>query len=250
MARSSLRAALAACAWLLAGKPLAHAAATFADGPEAFRYLHAVATHQRCVNCHGRLTNGVHHPTVADDLHRHPMNVSAALTQTLVLPGGGMTPPALGTACMTCHQVRNADHPRLPPGAADDAAVPGFRWAMPPRSMMLRRDLTRAALCHLWTDRNPDRDRGSLESAEERRKLAAAFVEHVETDPLIHWGFDPGPGREPVPLWDDVRSGQRMPPSKRAERAKAEPLYADLVEAMKVWTAWLVRDERNRCESL
>ena len=32
-----------------------------------------------------------------------------------------------------------------------------------------------------------------------RRKRADEVAEHIEHDPLVHWGWKPGPGREPAP---------------------------------------------------
>lgn len=35
------------------------------DEQTAFSYLHQVATHPRCANCHGKVTDGAHRPTWA-----------------------------------------------------------------------------------------------------------------------------------------------------------------------------------------
>ena len=112
------------------GAPAA-ALAEGGSGPEAFAYLHSVATHPRCVNCHGRIIDGEFTPTVGDDLHPHPMNIRARITE-------------LGMACTTCHQLRNSDAEHLPPGAtgAPDGAFAGVRWQMPPPGMILTTTMT------------------------------------------------------------------------------------------------------------
>ena len=178
----------------------AHAEAKkFDGGAEAFQYLHKVATHPRCMNCHGQIVNEVHVPTVGDSLKPHPMNITSKI-------------PELGMDCTGCHQKQNLPGKHMPPGAANNL-MPTFLWHMPQESMILSKDMSQQDLCELWTDNVKNKNRGSLDDLVKLRK---EFMHHVEADPLIHWTFNPGNGRTPAP----------------GSREK-------LVGAMDVWISWL-----------
>lgn len=157
-------------------------AARFSGGPEAFAYIHRVATHPRCANCHGQVEDGIHVPTVGDQRQPHPMFITHRLDQ-------------LGHDCTSCHQRKNLDGPRLPPGASNNL-MPTFLWHMPPESMIIPPGMTAAALCEQWTDPARNGNRGSLEDL---ATLREEFMFHVESDPLIHWAFKPGYGRTAAP---------------------------------------------------
>ena len=174
-------------------------ASRFADGREAFEYLHSVATHPRCRNCHGQVVEGVHFPTVGDKSIPHPMNITSKI-------------PELGMDCTGCHQDRNLSGKHMPPGAANNL-MPDFLWHMPQSSMVISKNMTQQELCELWTDNVKNKNRGSLDDL---GRLREEFMHHVEADPLIHWAFSPGNGRTPAP----------------GNREK-------LVGAMDVWVAWL-----------
>lgn len=172
----------------------------FVDGRDAFTYLHAVATHPRCANCHGKIDeDGVHIPTVGDARVPHPMRITHRLGQ-------------LGHACTSCHQRRNLAGARMPPGASNNL-MPDFLWHMPPASMIIPPDVAPSALCAQWTDPATNGGRGGLDDL---AALRDAFTFHVESDPLIHWAFRPGNGRTPAP-------GSRP----------------ELVGAMSRWIDWL-----------
>jgi hypothetical protein len=104
--------------------------------------------------------------------------------------------------CQSCHQKFNIDAYGTPPGAADDVAMPGFLWHMPPKPMMLPANLTARDLCEQWLDpaRNSSPlvpDRGSRSDL---AKLRAEFLDHhAAIDPLIKWAWNPGKGRSPAP---------------------------------------------------
>ena len=182
------------------------------DGPAAFDYLFKVATHPRCVNCHGILSEGKHIPTIGEDRKPPAMNVSSHL-------------PSLGTPCTACHQKKNFPEAGYPPGAANDL-MPGFLWHMPPPSMIIRPGLTKKELCQLWTDpKRNSKVEGGRGSLADLATFEKEFVHHVTDDPLIHWAFDPGPGRTPAP-------GSRE----------------QLISAMKTWIGWL--KQGNNCNNL
>ena len=39
--------------------------------------------------------------------------------------------------------------------------------------------------------------------AQTRGRDLSALIEHVDKDPLVQWGWSPGPGRTPVPVPHD-----------------------------------------------
>lgn len=127
-----------------------------------------VLRHPRCMNCHSQGD----YPRQGDDGHRHAMNVRRG-------PGGfGVT----AEKCGTCHQDHNLDSAHLPPGA------PG--WHLPPPSMpMIWQGLTDAQLCESIKDPRQNHDRNLNQ-----------LVEHFTEDKLVAWGWNPGPGRTPVPM--------------------------------------------------
>jgi isoquinoline 1-oxidoreductase subunit beta len=187
------------------------------DGKTAFDYLHSVASHPRCVNCHGILKNGEHVPTVGNGpvLQPHPMRITSVY-------------PNLGGDCITCHQKENIPLVGAPPGAANNL-MKDFLWQMPPTTMILKLNIGKKELCEIWT--NPQKnagkngDRGGVSSPEALAKMRKEFMHHVSDDPLVHWAFQPGIGRTAAP-------GSRE----------------QLISAMDSWIGWL--EQGNRCGQL
>jgi hypothetical protein len=167
------------------------ASAAFADdrpvpspeaGKKAFLDVARVLQSPRCVNCHPAGDA----PLQGDKPKPHAMNITRASV-------------AAGLLCTTCHQERNSEAvgvPGGPPGAP--------RWGLPAKEMpLVFEGLTPTQLCEQMKDpeRNGHRD-------------AQALLAHVEHDPLVAWGWQPG-GRRTVP-----------------------PLtHAAFVDAWKTWTA-------------
>ena len=134
-----------------------------AKSVEAFRTVARVLRHPRCLNCHpsGDI------PRVGDDRRVHAMNVQRG-------PANHGMP---GLECSACHQKSNQPY----------AGVPGApHWSLAPLSMG-------------WEDLD---DRGLAEQLKDRArnggKTLAELLHHVEHDPLVLWGWDPGPGRAAV----------------------------------------------------
>lgn len=80
----------------------------------AFNYLFDVATHPRCVNCHGVIEDGAHRPTVGDNSVPHPMNITSLNNLKMAVQDGkfvqvGETHPV---NCRGCHQDENARETR------------------------------------------------------------------------------------------------------------------------------------------
>lgn len=117
----------------------------------------------RCVNCHPR--DDI--PKQRDDGRRHAMSVAR----------GPDNLGNIGARCYACHQPKNSTVSNVP-GAPN--------WHLAPLSMGWK-GLSHVELCTVLKD--PTLNGG---------KDVAALVKHMEEDPLVLWGWDPGNGRKPV----------------------------------------------------
>lgn len=166
----------------LAATSLAGADDPGVAGRKAFADVARVLQSPRCMNCH---PDG-DAPLQTDRSVRHAMNIRRASIEA-------------GLPCHTCHQERNSEAVGVkggPPGAP--------RWNLPPKEMpMVFQNRSLHALCEQLKD--PEQN---------GHKDMAALLEHVDHDPLVLWGWEPG--------------GQRTRP----------PLgHAAFVDAFKVWMA-------------
>jgi hypothetical protein len=183
----SLRGSIAAT-WLLGLLPLG--AATL-DGPiwaqpaatgerdslAAWDKIVAVLTHPRCLNCHQLNT-----PLQGDRRRVH-------------IPAVVRGDDNMGVGPMRCHNCHSDS------GNNQASGVPGApHWQLAPVSMVWE-GLSTGDLCRMLKD-----------PARNGNRAPESLVEHVETERLVLWGWNPGGRREPVPL-----------PHK------------DFVEQMKVW---------------
>ena len=133
----------------------------------AFEAIVPVLRHPRCMNCHSKGD----FPRQGNDRHPHFMNVRRGTA------GEGVA----GVKCAACHQESNLAGPHLPPGAPD--------WRLPSPDMpMIWEGLPVRQLCQLFKD--PKQNGGHT---------IEQIVEHMES-PLVQWGWNPGEGREPVPM--------------------------------------------------
>ena len=99
-----------------------------------------------------------------------------------------------GMRCDTCHQSANLPGANMPPGNP--------KWSLPaPGTKMVFVGRTPAELCRQLKD--PKQTGG---------RSLAQLLEHVSSDELVGWGWDPGTGRA-------------LPPLSRA----------DTVTQMKIW---------------
>lgn len=136
---------------------------------QTFEPIHEVLSHPRCVNCHVGadgipLQGGDDGPAVP-----HAQNIRAGESRM-----GIETIP-----CETCHRAQNSALPHGAPGVEGWALAPvEMQWAA--RSA--------GAICRQLKD--PRRNGG---------RTLEEVAEHVGHDPLVVWGWAPGPGREPVP---------------------------------------------------
>jgi hypothetical protein len=160
-----LRVAFAVSAVVVGLAVTVGARAQKADTPSvaAFRVVHSVVTHPRCMNCH----TTVGWPTQGDDRHRHTFNVVRGADGT----------GAAGMKCATCHQDKNQDA----------ANVPGAKgWHMAALSMGWT-GLSPAALC-----------KAMLDPAKNGGRSGEKVIEHMKGDPLVMWAWTPG-GKRTVP---------------------------------------------------
>ncbi len=147
-------------------------AAVQATGTEAlFTAFVSVLRHPRCMNCHSHGD----FPRQGDDSHQHDMNVRRGPD------GHGMT----AQKCSACHQDHNLAGAHMPPGAP--------HWGLPPPNIpMIWQGLTDAQICR--SIKNPK---------ENNNRTVDQIVEHLAKDDLVLWGWNPGEGRNPVPMPHD-----------------------------------------------
>jgi hypothetical protein len=141
------------------------------DDGTLFLSLVSVLRHPRCMNCHSQ----GNFPRQGDDGHPHAMNVRRGPE------GHGVT----AEKCVTCHQDHNLAGAHLPPGAPN--------WGLPPASTpMIWQGLTDAQICRSIKDPKQNKNR-NLDQ----------LVEHLTEDKLVMWGWDPGEGRNAIPMPHD-----------------------------------------------
>ncbi len=129
-----------------------------------------VITGPRCMNCHP----AGEHPTQGNDMHEH---------QPPVFRGeAGVGLP--GAMCSACHTERNFT---LFEGAAYRSIPGNPRWGLAPIEMAWQ-GKSIGDICRQIKD--PNRNGG--------RDLKLLH-EHMASDDVVAWGWDPGEGRAPAP---------------------------------------------------
>jgi hypothetical protein len=133
--------------------------------------IYEVFSHPRCANCHVGPNNvpiwsGASYEPEA---RPHGMNID----------GGASRKGVEHIACISCHTRHNSQVPHGPPGAD--------MWLLPPVSMQWF-GRSSAEICAQIKDRARNGDR-----------TIAKVADHIEHDMLVHWGWAPGPAREPAP---------------------------------------------------
>ena len=132
-----------------------------------FQEAGKVITHPRCANCHP-----VDHPTQADDRHPHMPVVSR-----------GEDGHGEGLHCASCHTAKN-----VWVGGTHIVTIPGNpKWALAPASMAWQ-GKSLGEICAQIKD--PARNGG---------KTLAQIQQHMASDELVAWGWNPGLGRTPAP---------------------------------------------------
>lgn len=147
------------------------------EGLAAWRRIHAVVSHPRCVNCHtGESNRPMWSGPEFDKPQPHGMNIHAGESRI-----GAET-----LLCQACHvtSTRPNDTPHAPPHV-------GIEWQLAPVEFVWF-DRSEREICSQL--RNPNRNGG---------RTGGDLVEHIihdaELKAFITWAFDPGGGREPAP---------------------------------------------------
>jgi hypothetical protein len=134
----------------------------------AFLAIVPVLKHPRCLNCHA--TGDF--PRQGDDSQPHDQNVKRG-------PDGK---GKFGQKCSACHQEQNVAGLNMPPGAPN--------WHLPPPNMPM-----------IWEGKTPGQICSQLKDTKQNNgKTVAQIVEHVTSDKLVLWGWNPGEGRTPPPM--------------------------------------------------
>ncbi len=150
--------------------PPAEGSVSAEQGLEAWNRIYEVTSHPRCANCHvGEEGRPMWSGPGYGETRPHGMNIKAGESRI-----GIETIP-----CSACHTASNTPVAHGAPG--------NHVWHLPPAEMEWF-GKTSAEICAQLRDpaRNGDRDFIKL-------------AEHVAHDALVHWGWQPGIGREPAP---------------------------------------------------
>ncbi len=157
--------------WVLAQEAQTPAAVDAAAGLPEWEKIYAVFSHPRCANCHVEddhpRWSGAHYGKT----RFHAFNVQRGID------GSGLG--NAGLRCTTCHFEANSSALHGPPGAEN--------WHLAPAEMVWF-GKSSSEICAQIKD--PARNGG---------RTLAEVAEHVRSDKLVGWGWNPGPGREPAP---------------------------------------------------
>jgi hypothetical protein len=129
-----------------------------------FQEAGKVLQHPRCLNCH--------------PVGERPYQGDQARPHQPVVVRGKDGHGAPGMACTTCHSGANFDPARIPGDP---------HWHLAPASMAWE-GKTLGYICNQLKD--PKRN---------GNRSVADILNHVVTDSLVKWAWNPGPGRTPAP---------------------------------------------------
>jgi hypothetical protein len=131
----------------------------------AWDKIAAVLQHPRCLNCHQ-----LERPLQGD-------------TRRVHIPPVARGNDNMGAGAMRCHNCHNDT------GNNEMSGVPGApHWQLAPTSMLWE-GLSTADLCRML--KNP---------ALNGNRSPEAIIEHMNTEKLVLWGWNPGGRREPIPI--------------------------------------------------
>jgi hypothetical protein len=142
-----------------------------AGARSAFLEVYKVLMHPRCMNCHPSGDA----PLQGDDSHVHVQNVKRG--------EDGKGKYAL--KCTNCHQDTNLAGENMPPGNPT--------WHLPRQDLPL-----------VFQGKSPRELADQLKDPKRNGgKTLEQLIEHVTTDKLVLWGWEPGEGRTRPPLSHD-----------------------------------------------
>lgn len=161
----SLLAAIAVLPWAIGMDRDQAPASRQSESLAAWQKISTVLQHPRCLNCHQ-----VNVPLQGDMRRIHV---------PLVVRG----PDNHGVSAMRCANCHNAI------GNNPTSGTPGApHWQLAPISMLWQ-GLSTGQLCRML--KNPQLN---------GNRTPQALIEHMDKDLLVLWGWNPGKGREPVPM--------------------------------------------------
>jgi len=159
---------------LLLSSSIAVTAPAFAQDSKAlaaFEVVRSVLQHPRCANCH-----------IPDDF---PRQLDDSRPHAMLVQRG---PAGLGATAMECHSCHGQQN--LPEGYGMHVPPGAPNWHLPPPNMkMVFINVSAAELCSTVKDR-----------AKTGGKDLNAMLVHNRDDKLVGWGWNPGLGRNPVPV--------------------------------------------------
>ena len=153
------------------------AAATTAEGLEAWSRIYEVVSHPRCSNCHtGESDRPMWSGPSYGKPRPHGMNIQAGASRI----------GAEYIQCSTCHTTKDEDwdNANSMPHSAPRVAM---FWQLAPVEADWFGKST-IDICEQLRDPARNGDRDMLELAE-----------HLDHDLILHWAWSPGGGREPAP---------------------------------------------------
>lgn len=133
-------------------------------------------SHPRCANCHVPDDN---RPRWSGPSYGDGPNGQGWRYHGMNIHGGESRFGVETLPCTACHAATNSDMPHGPPGSPV--------WALAPVEMVWWQ---RSSLEICEQIKDPERNGG---------RTLEEVADHVSHDALVHWGWDPGPGREPAP---------------------------------------------------
>ncbi|WP_052699302.1 hypothetical protein [Hyphomicrobium sp. 99] len=148
---------------LTADRRVVRTALAATEDGELFKPIAKVLRDPRCMNCHPVGDR----PRQGDNRHFHLQNVTRGLDDM----------GFVNLRCSACHRDENNAYSGLP-GAPN--------WHLAPLSMGWE-GLNDAQLCTVLKDKSKNGGRD-----------VAALIEHMSSDKLVLWGWNPGGNRKPV----------------------------------------------------
>ena len=140
------------------------------NGLQNWDKIYQVFSHPRCANCH----------VPDDNLPRWSgPNYGETRVHGMHITGGKSRIGVETVMCSTCHAHSNSAEPHGPPGAPV--------WMLAPVEMLWWQQSSKQ-ICEQIKD--PARNGG---------RTLDDVAHHIEEDELVHWGWEPGIGREPAP---------------------------------------------------
>ena len=163
--RAALALLVATCSTL---RPTRSASTADVKDTAAWDTVYRVLQHPRCLNCHPVGDR----PLQGEDSHVHAQNVQRGPD------GKGL----FAMRCDACHQTENLAGAHLPPGAPN--------WHLPEPGMpLVFEGRSSSELCRQLRD-----------PAQNGGRTPDELLHHMAEDALVLWGWNPGEGRQPIPI--------------------------------------------------